>query len=180
MRRAVLALLAVLAVAAARPGGRPAEAQNAAVALSGWDRSVATTGTTYYRCTATASCGERSTVSYRQQPDAALASLAAFRDHNEAIDRRTIEASGGQIARIEILETSEGEVTGAKVQTVIKLISHAAGAREFMASARLSDGTRSYSIVSTSGQERIARANLQLFLPIVMLAGEIGGPLPRR
>ncbi|CEJ13706.1 hypothetical protein BN1110_04030 [bacterium YEK0313] len=180
MRRAALALLAVLGLAAALPGGRPAGAQHAAIALSGWERSEAATGTIHYRCTATVNCGERSTVSYRRQPDGALASLAAFRSQNEAVDRNTIEASGGQIATIDILETSEGEVAGAKVQTVIKVIDHVSGRREFMAAVRLSDGMRSYSIVSTSGQERIARANLQLFLPIVMLAGEIGGPLPRR
>ena len=179
MRLAVLACLAVAGLALAEPGGWPAEAQGAAINVSGWQRSEAATGTIFYRCSVPGHCGLGSTVSYRRQADGPLPDLATFRAQNESADRALVERSDGRVARVDILETTEGRVAGASMQTAVKMIDYAGGQREYMVTQRVSDGTRSYSIVSTGGQEGATRANLQIFLPIVMLAGEIGGQLPR-
>lgn len=182
MRRALLSIVAAgcLAVSLAVSGGA-ARAQGVAMSLDGWERSVAPTGTVFYRCTAPASCGQGSVASYRQQPDGPLPSLAVFRAQNESMNRRMVEGSGGRVLRVDLVEIAESEVAGAKVQTAVKTISHADGRREYLATSVFSDGQRHYSLVSTATVESMARANLQVFLPVVMLAAQIGGkPAPAR
>ncbi|MGL4285875.1 MAG: hypothetical protein ACRCVA_05995 [Phreatobacter sp.] len=182
MRRVMLSIIATgcLAISLALPGAA-ARAQGVAMSLDGWDRSVAPTGTVFYRCTAPASCGQGSVASYRQQPNGPLPSLAVYRAQNESVDRRMVEGSGGRVLRVDLIEIAESEVAGAQVQTAIKAINHSDGRREYLATSVFSDGQRHYSLVSTALEERTARANLQAFLPVVMLAAQIGGkPAPAR
>ncbi|MBN8941846.1 MAG: hypothetical protein J0H01_20230 [Rhizobiales bacterium] len=182
MHRALLSIAAAgcLALALALSGGA-ARAQGVAMGVDGWDRSVAPTGTVFYRCTAPASCGQGSVASYRQQPNGPLPSLAVFRAQNESINRRMVEGSGGRVLSVDLIEIAESEVARAKVQTAIKAINHSDGRREYLATSVFSDGERHYSLVSTAAGEPMARANLQAFLPVVMLAAQIGGkPAPAR
>ncbi|QCI62888.1 hypothetical protein [Phreatobacter stygius] len=182
MRRALLSILAAasLAVSGLVSAGT-ASAQGVAMSVDGWARSEAATGTVFYRCTAVASCGQGATVSYRKQADGPLSSLATYRTQNETVDRNLIERSAGRVLSIDILEVIETEVAGAKVQTAVKVITQAGGQREYLTSTRFSDGQRHYSLVSSGPDERVVRANLAVFLPVVMLAAQIGGkPAPAR
>ncbi|MBL8571103.1 MAG: hypothetical protein JNK84_18680 [Phreatobacter sp.] len=176
MRRRMFVLVAIAALAAL-PGLAPARAQGVAIEVSGWERSTAATGTIYYRCGG-ATCAPGSTVSYRPQERVQFASLAAFRAQHELVNQRMIAASQGRIARVETVDASENDTAGQRSQTVVKAIAFADGRREVMATSIVSDGTRHFSIVSTAPDHAAARANLQTFLPMVMLSGHIGGKPP--
>jgi hypothetical protein len=155
-------------------------AQGSAIEVSGWERSTASTGTIYYRCRA-ATCAAGATVSYRLQQTVQFAPIAAFRAHHETVNQRMIGASQGRIARIETLDASDGEMAGARTQTIVKVIEFTDGRREAMATGIVSDGTRHFSIVSTAPTDDVARTNMQAFLPMIMLSGHLGQtPAPTR
>jgi predicted carbohydrate-binding protein with CBM5 and CBM33 domain len=157
MIRLLSAVTLILAAALGLASG-PAGAQGSAIEVSGWERSTAATGTIYYRCRA-ATCAASSTVSYRPQQTVQFAPLTAFRAHHDVVNQRMIGASQGRIARIDTLDASEGDVSGARSQTGI-----------------VSDGTRHFSIVSTAPTDAVARTNMQTFLPMIMLSTHLGAP----
>jgi hypothetical protein len=173
----VFALSLAVALAAAPESAR---AQGSAIEVSGWERSTAATGTIYFRCRAP-TCAAGATVSYRPQQTVQFGPLSAFRAHHEVVNQRMIGASQGRIARIETLAASEGEIAGARSQTIVKVIEFTDGRREAMATGIVSDGTRHFSIVSSAPTDDVARTNMQTFLPMIMLSGQLGGkPAPTR
>lgn len=175
MRRQILVLAAVLTFFPLA-----AKAQSTALEVSGWERSVATTGTTYYRCRAS-TCDATAAVSFRPQQLTQLGTLAALRAQHEDVNSRMIQAGQGRVSRVTTTDVSEGENAGARVQTLVKSIDFSDGRREFMAVAMaLDEGQRVYSIVSTAPSEAAARANLTTFLPVILLSGRLGGKPPGR
>jgi predicted carbohydrate-binding protein with CBM5 and CBM33 domain len=174
MIRLLSAVTLILAAALGLASG-PAGAQGSAIEVSGWERSTAATGTIYYRCRA-ATCAASSTVNYRPQQTVQFAPLTAFRAHHDVVNQRMIGASQGRIARIDTLDASEGDVSGARSQTIVKLIEFTDGRREAMATGIVSDGTRHFSIVSTAPTDAVARTNMQTFLPMIMLSTHLGAP----
>ena len=180
MARPISSIFAAILLFAAGMIGPAAAQLGAAVTIDGWERSTASTGTTYYRCRAS-TCAPNSTVSYRAQEPGRLPPLATFRAQHEAQNQRLIAASNGRITRIEMIETSEGENAGARLQTAVKVIESSDGRREYLATSLVADDARRFSIVSTAPSEAAARTNLQTFLPIVRLSGHLErAPAPTR
>lgn len=169
MRRSFLTILAfVVAVSA----GLPAFAQGIAVTPDGWQRTVAETGTVFYRCQA-ATCPAGSTVSYRQQRDGPLMPFADFQRFNVQTNQRMVEQSNGTVRSVEMIEIGQRTMAENQFYTAVKIIHRASGRDEFYVSTIFSDGRRHYSVVSSAGSERDARANMDQFLPIVMLASQM-------
>lgn len=171
MRRILLPILAFfLAVMAASP----LAAQGMAVTPDGWQRSVAETGTVYFRCAAS-SCPTGSTVSYRQQRDGPLMPFPDFQRFQAQSNQRMVEQSNGSLRSVEMIELAQRTQSEHQVFTAVKVLHRANGTDEYFVASVLSDGQRSYSVVSSASTERAARANMDLFLPIVMLIGKMRG-----
>lgn len=175
-----LRLLSLIALVSVGFAGESARSQGIAVTVDGWERSVASTGTTYYRCRVEA-CSANSAVSYRQQESAPLGPLATLRAQHDALNQRMVASSQGRVARVETIDAGEGEIAGAQQQTIVKTVEFSDGRREFMVVSLVSDGSRRFSIVSTAVSDAAARGNLRALLPMIMLSGHLGGqPAPGR
>jgi len=179
IRKLVLTLAVALTLPLALPG--QASAQGAAVSVDGWERQVAQTGTVFFRCRA-AACTAQSTVSYRAQQVTRMPPVPAFRQRQEETNRRMVESSNGRLTRVDILDVAESERAGAKVMTAVKLLVSANGPNQYLATSLVIQGQKAFSIVSTAPTEAAARANLQTFIPIVLLQGDLtppAAPAPR-
>jgi uncharacterized membrane protein len=171
IRRLVLAL----GLAAASLGPAPlAIAQEAAggvvVNVEGWERQVAQTGTTFYRCKPGGTCAAGSTVSYRGQAAAPVPTVAVFRERQDGVNRRMVEQSNGRLSAVELIEVAESTRGSAKVLTAVKALVATSGPRQYLATSLVADGDRHFSIVSTAATEAAARANVATFLPVLLAA----------
>ncbi len=168
-------LVFALGLAAVTLGPAPVvQAQEAAsgvvVTVEGWERQVAQTGTTFYRCKPGGTCAAGSTVSYRGQAAAPVPTVAVFRERQEGVNRRMVEQSNGRLSAVEIIEVAESTRGSAKVLTAVKALVATSGPRQFLATSLVADGDRHFSIVSTAATEAAARANIATFLPALLAA----------
>ncbi|QCK88010.1 hypothetical protein E8L99_20760 [Phreatobacter aquaticus] len=164
-----LQILALLVVAFA---SLPALAQGIAVTPEGWQRNVAETGTVFYRCQA-ATCATNSVVSYRQQRDGPMMSFESFERSNALTNQRMVEQSNGNLRAVEVVEIGQRTVRDTTIFTTVKLIRRTNGSEQYYIATLFSDGRRSFSVVSSADRERDARANMDQFLPVVMLVAQM-------
>lgn len=142
------------------------------VEYQGWERSLAQTGTMYYRCTLP-SCGPNGLVSYHEQGDAPLPPFEAFRRDGLARNERIVAQSNGRVQRIDLVDSSNTNSDGWNVYQLHAAIIYADGKREYMSTARFFDGKHQYSLVSTADEGEPARTNLGNFLPVIMLVSKL-------
>jgi len=171
IRRLVLAFGLAAASLGPAPLAFAQEAPAAAVVtVDGWERQVAQTGTTFYRCKPGGTCAAGSTVSFRGQAAAPMPTVAVYRERQEGLNRRMVEQSNGRLSAVEIIEVAESTRGSAKVLTAVKALVAVSGPRQFLATSLVADGDRHFSIVSTAGTEAAARANVATFLPVLLAA----------
>lgn len=169
MRRLFLPILALLLAALAAV---PAAAQGVAVTPEGWQRNVAETGTVFYRCQA-ATCPANSVISYRQQRDGPPMPFDTFERSNALTNQRMVEQSNGALVAVDMIEIGQRRMGETLIYTAVKLLRRASGQNEVYIATLFFDAGRNYSVVSSAGSERDARANMDQFLPIVMLAAQL-------
>lgn len=170
IRRLVLALGLAAATLGPAPLAIAQEAAGVVVNVEGWERQVAQTGTTFYRCKPGGTCAAGSTVSYRGQAAAPVPTVAVFRERQEGVNRRMVEQSNGRLSAVEIIEVAESTRGSAKVLTAVKALVATSGPRQYLATSLVADGDRHFSIVSTAATEAAARANVATFLPALLAA----------
>lgn len=171
IRRLVLALGLTAATLGPAPLAIAQEAASGVVVnVEGWERQVAQTGTTFYRCKPGGTCAAGSTVSYRGQAAAPVPTVAVFRERQEGVNRRMVEQSNGRLSAVEIIEVAESTRGSAKVLTAVKALVATSGPRQYLATSLVADGDRHFSIVSTAATEAAARANVATFLPALLAA----------
>jgi hypothetical protein len=150
----------------------PLGAQGLAVTPEGWQRTVAETGTVFYRCQS-ATCPANSVISYRQQRDGPPMAFETFQRSHVLTNQRMVEQSNGALIAVDMIEIGQRKMGETLVYTAVKLLRRASGQDEFYIATLFFDAGRNYSIVASATSERAARANMDQFLPIVMLAAQL-------